>query len=52
MIKEAKGSLGSELTLEDVHGHGGLSDLSKVEGGGRSIEKGNDGKLHLVYVLD
>mmetsp|Transcript_28964 Transcript_28964/g.63813 ORF Transcript_28964/g.63813 Transcript_28964/m.63813 type:complete len:220 (-) Transcript_28964:44-703(-) len=44
-IEETKRGLNSKLTLEGVEGGGGLANLGRGEGGGRTSKKGGDGKL-------
>mmetsp|Transcript_28958 Transcript_28958/g.63796 ORF Transcript_28958/g.63796 Transcript_28958/m.63796 type:complete len:93 (-) Transcript_28958:44-322(-) len=44
-IEESKRGLDTKFTLEGVEGGGGLANLGRGEGGGRTGKKGGDGKL-------
>mmetsp|Transcript_28960 Transcript_28960/g.63802 ORF Transcript_28960/g.63802 Transcript_28960/m.63802 type:complete len:93 (-) Transcript_28960:44-322(-) len=44
-IEESKRGLDTKFTLEGVEGGGGLANLGRGKGGGRSGKKGGDGKL-------
>ena len=51
-VKESTRVMGHELAFEGIYGRGGLSDIGGGKGDSRSCEKGRDGGLHLVYVID
>lgn len=51
-IEETKRRLGSESVLEGLQGSGGSSLLGRSESGGGGNKGGENGRLHLDFVLE